>query len=248
MSQSTLHHTRGIVLRSVKYGETSLIVTIFTELFGTQSYIINGVRSGRGKQGAKAQFFQPGSILELVVYHNEFKTLHRIKEYKWAVLYQHLFFDVVKHSVGLFMVELLQKTLRQPDPNPDLYYFIEDAFLHLDEASGAIVAHYPIFFATHLTYFFGFRISDTYDELHTTLDLQEGAFVADVPLHPHHVGVPYTEAISKLLKVMTPDDLSHFQIPTAHRRVILQAYLTFYGLHVEGFGSMKTVGVLQEVL
>lgn len=29
-----LHKTKGIVLGTVKYGETSIIVTIFTELFG----------------------------------------------------------------------------------------------------------------------------------------------------------------------------------------------------------------------
>ena len=39
------HKTKGIVLRTVKYGETSVIVTILTELFGLQSYLINGVRS-----------------------------------------------------------------------------------------------------------------------------------------------------------------------------------------------------------
>src|ERR1700754_2635677 len=113
----TLHKTKGIVVRVVKYGETSVIVTVFTELFGIQSYMVNGVRTSSKKGPGKANLFQPAAILDLVVYHNELKNLQRIKEFKWGHLYQHLFFNVVKNSVALFMVELLQKTLKQPEPN-----------------------------------------------------------------------------------------------------------------------------------
>ncbi|MFL5786527.1 MAG: recombination protein O N-terminal domain-containing protein [Flavisolibacter sp.] len=35
-----IHKTKGIVLRTVKYGETSLVVTMFTELLGLQYYIV----------------------------------------------------------------------------------------------------------------------------------------------------------------------------------------------------------------
>jgi len=49
-----LHSTAGIVLRNIKYGETSVVVTIFTELFGVQSYLINGVRVASTKTASKA--------------------------------------------------------------------------------------------------------------------------------------------------------------------------------------------------
>ena len=55
------HKTRGIVLRSIKYGETSLVVTVFTELFGIQTYMVNGVRSSKS---ARSVFFQPAAILD----------------------------------------------------------------------------------------------------------------------------------------------------------------------------------------
>src|ERR1044072_9918003 len=98
----TLHNTKGIVLRTVKYGETSVIVTIFTELFGLQSYIVNGVRSSTKKGSGKANLFQPSAILDLVVYHNELKNLNRIKEFKWDHLYNHILSDVKKNAVALF--------------------------------------------------------------------------------------------------------------------------------------------------
>ena len=78
-----LHKTKGIVLKTVKYGETSLIGTLYTELFGVQSYMINGVRTSSRKGPGKANMFQPAAILDLVVYHNEMRQLQRIREFQW---------------------------------------------------------------------------------------------------------------------------------------------------------------------
>src|SRR5215216_2570761 len=136
-----IHKTKGIVLKSVKYGETSLVITMFTELFGLQSYIVNGVRMASKKGSSKAIFFQPSAQLDLVVYHNEYKNLQRIKEYKWAHLYQHIFSDVRKNAVAVFMIELLTKCLKQPEPGAELFYFVEDALIHLDKATDTVTAN-----------------------------------------------------------------------------------------------------------
>ena len=116
-----IYKTKGIVLRTIKYGETSIVVNIFTELFGIQSYLVNGVRSS-GKT-LKANFFQPTSILEMEVYHNELKNLQRIKEFKWGYLYKNILNDVTRNLVALYMIELLQKCLKQPENNIDLFQF-----------------------------------------------------------------------------------------------------------------------------
>ncbi len=112
--------TKGIVLRSIKYGETSLVVTMITELFGLQSYLVNGVRTISKKGSSKASLFQPAAILDLVAYHNEFSNLQRLREYKWEFLYQHILSDVRKNAVAIFMIELLTKCLKQPEANPEL--------------------------------------------------------------------------------------------------------------------------------
>src|SRR5207342_1380275 len=97
-------------------GETSIVVTIFTELFGVQTYLVNGVRTQK-RSGNKAAMFQPAAILEMEVYHNDLKKLQRIKESSWAFLYENILTDVIKNSIALYIVELLQKTLKQPEEN-----------------------------------------------------------------------------------------------------------------------------------
>ncbi|TAL41072.1 MAG: DNA repair protein RecO [Chitinophagaceae bacterium] len=243
-----LHSTKGIVLRTVKYGETSVIVSIFTELFGVQSYLVNGVRTSTKKGSGKANLFQPSAILDLVVYHNDLKQLNRIKEFRWAYLYKHILSDVRKNAVAVFMVELLTKCLKQPESNPDLFHFCEDAFMHLDECNDAVMANFPLFFALHLPILLGLRISDEYDEKHPVLDLREGSFVAERPGHPHFLEDRQAAVTAELLKVMQPDELEEIKLNHDFRRNLLFAYESYYALHIQDFGTMKTLPVLREVL
>ncbi len=245
---SQLHKTKGIILRSVKYGETSLVVTIFTELFGIQSYLVNGVRTSTKKGAGKANLFQPSAILDLVVYHNELKNLNRIKEFKWSYLYQHIFSDVRKNAVALFMVELLTKCLKQPETNPDLFHFTEDAFLFLDEAGDTVAANFPLFFVLHLPVFFGFRITDNYSERNPFLDLQEGKFVAQQLTHPHFLEDKQAAVTSQLLKVMQPQELEEIKLNHDFRRNLLLVFETYYALHLQDFGILRTLPVLREIL
>jgi DNA repair protein RecO (recombination protein O) len=243
-----IHKTKGIVLRNVKFGETSLVVSIFTELFGLQSYMVNGVRTASKKSSPKASMFQPASALDLVVYHNESNNLQRIREFKWAHLYQHIYSDVPKNAVSLFMVELLNKCLKEPEPNTDLFYFIEDALLHLDKASVTITANFPLFFALHMAVFFGFRISDEFSEEHPYLDLQEGVFVSSQPEHSNYLDDKAAEITSYILKVMHPSELEDLHLNQEFRRRLLSAYEQYYALHVPDFGSLRTLPVLREMM
>lgn len=243
-----IHKTKGIVLRSVKYGETSLVVTVFTELFGLQSYMVNGVRISSSKGTAKAALFQPSAILDLVAYHNEFKNLQRLKEFKWSFLYNHILSDVRKNAVALFMIELLTKSLKQPEANTDLFSFVEDALHHLDEASERVTANFPLFFALQLAVFFGFRISDdTTGSIHY-LDLQEGRFVDAQPVHPHYLQDYEASAVSHILKAMQPEELEEINLNQETRRRIMFALEAYYALHVPDFGTMRTLPVLRELM
>ena len=241
-----IHQTKGIVLRTIKYGETSVVVNIFTELFGIQSYLVNGVRTA-GKT-LKANLFQPTSILEMEVYHNELKNLQRIKEFKWSYLYKNILSDVTKNSVALYMSELLHKCLKQPEYNVDLFQFAEDAFMQLDIAETAVTANFPLYFSLHLSHFFGLRLEDDYSENNSILDLQEGRFTEVTPHHPHFLQQDHSYYISQLLKVQHPDELTEIRLNKHTRKDMLFALQNFYGLHMHDFGTMKTLPVLHELL
>jgi DNA repair protein RecO (recombination protein O) len=251
MSQ-TLHKTKAIVLRTVKYGETSLIVTILTELFGIQSYLVNGVRASTKKGSGKANIFQPAAILDLVVYHNELRNLQRIREFRWGHLYHHIFSDIKKNSVALFMAELLTKCLKQPENNQELFQFAEDCLLHLDQSNEVVTANFPLFFALHLAAFFGVPPNPlkgiSADSGNLFFDLKEGNFVFEQPNHPNFIEGKQANTTAELLRVRNPQELEQIKLNHDFRRNLLYAYERYYAFHVPDFGNMKTLQVLREIL
>jgi len=148
----------------------------------------------------------------------------------------------------LFMVELLQKTIRQPEQHSDLFYFLEDAFLALDTSEDMVMANFPLFFSLNLAGFFGFRFSDNYSAVDHFLDLQEGMFVREQPIHPYFLGEPYSGFVSQVLKARQPQELRQILLNKDSRRILLQACQQFYALHIQDFGTLKTLIVLQEVV
>lgn len=223
-----------------------MIASVFTELFGIQSYLVNGVRTS-GKT-SKAHFFQPSSILEMQVYHNELKNLQRIQDLKWSALYKNILSEVTKNSVALYMVELLQKCLKQPETNEDLFNFCEDSFLELDIASDEVTANFPIYFSIHLAQILGFRLLDNYSEQRNIFNLHEGSFSEEESAAANHLSKELSFHISELLKAVHPEDLTEIKLNRNIRAAILKNLENYYIWHVPEFGTMKTLNVLSEVL
>jgi DNA repair protein RecO (recombination protein O) len=243
-----IHKTKGIVLRTLKYGETSIIATVYTELFGIQSYIVKGIRQAVKKTGSKAIYFQPAAILDMVVYHNELKNLQFIKEYQWGYLFEHVLFDVVKNTVALYIVELLQHSLKQPEANPEMYYLAEDTLKQLDKGSPTLTANLPLYFTLHLAGELGFRIQGEYGVDTPVVDLQEGVFIADKPNHPHYLDSTAAKHTSQLLTINFYNDLEKLLLSRSTRRELLAAYQGYLALHIQDFGELKSWAILQEVL
>ncbi len=242
------HKTKGIVLRSIKYGETSVIATVYTELFGIQTYIVKGVRQSGKKSIGKAAYFQPAAMLDMVVYNNELKNLQFVRDYSWSFLYEAVLFDVIKNSVAMYIIELLLHSLKQPEANPELFYLIEDTLKQLDKGTETFTANLPLYFMLHLSNELGFQIHGSYSAQTPVLDLQEGAFIEDIPLHPYYISGDLARITSSITGIMFYNDLETIQLNRLTRRQLMQAYQQFMALHIQDFGEMRSLPILQEVL
>jgi DNA repair protein RecO (recombination protein O) len=245
---STTFKTKGIVLRTVKYGETSIIASVYTELFGIQSYIAKGIRQSSKYGSPKASYFQPAAMLQMEVYHNELKNLQFIREYQWSYLYEHIFFDVVKNAVAMYIVELLQRSLKQPESNPELFDLIEDTLKQLDEGNETLTANLPLHFTLHLSGKLGFQLQGEFNTHTPVLDLKEGSFAADIPGHIYYVTGKLSEITSRLNSTNLYSDLEIIHLNRNIRRELLDAYKEYLSLHIEDFGELRSLHVLKEVL
>ncbi|MBL7832947.1 MAG: DNA repair protein RecO [Cyclobacteriaceae bacterium] len=220
-----LHKTRGIVFRFTKYGESSIIVTIFTELFGIQTYIVNGIRSKNSK--GKIALFQPLTLLDLVVYYKENANIKRIKEVKCAHQYQALTTDIRKSIIAIFISEMLNKTVKDETHAQEIFEFLFHALMLLDHQQNS-VENFHLVFLIKLSRFLGFGAHQADEILGARmLDSEEEAILKNL------LQADFTEQI-----VMT----------NVQRRNLLEAILRFYTLHIESLGEIKSVQVLRDVM
>ncbi len=243
-----IHKTKGIILRTVKYGETSIIATVYTELFGVQSYMVKGVRQTGKRAAGKAGYFQPAAILEMEVYHNELKNIQFIREYQWAYLYEKTFFSVTRNAVALYIVELLQHSLKQPEANPELFFLIEDSLKQLDRGNDLLVANLPLYFTLHLGSELGFRLQGSFSKQTPVLDLMDGQFVSEAPFHPYYISGELAQLASRIHSIHFYNDLEQISMSRSNRRELLQALQQYIALHITDFGEMRSLQILQEVL
>jgi DNA repair protein RecO (recombination protein O) len=242
-----LHNTKGIVLRVTKYGDTSVISTIYTELFGLQQYIVKGVRTTSKKGASKGVFYQPAAILQMEAYHYPMKSMQMVKEVNWDYVYENVYSDVVRNAVATYIVEILQQTL-QPEPHPELFYLIEDTFKQLDKGNATLASNLPIYFLIHLSETLGFGLQGKFTEVTCILDIKEGQFVKEKPLHPYFLEGLEAQTASRFMELQFYNDLESISLNGDQRKKILELFQLSLSWHYKRFTEIKSLDILQAVL
>ncbi|MFK8104202.1 MAG: DNA repair protein RecO [Saprospiraceae bacterium] len=235
--------TRGIILKTMKYSETSVITDIYTEEKGLQTYIISGVRSKKAK--VNASLLQIMSLVEMVAYYRENKSLNRTKEIKAALVYSSIPFDIRKSAVGLFIAEIAQKTIQEAEENKRLFQFLFDIFEHLDQCTDS-VANLPIYFMVGFSSFLGFLPGGNYDR-NTVFDLREGIFVPSSRDHLHCLPENLSGHLNEFLQ-SSLGEYHKINLTKTVRKDLLRELLKFYRFHIDSFPEINAHLILKEVL
>jgi DNA repair protein RecO (recombination protein O) len=239
-----LHKTRGIVLKTTDYGESSVIVQVFTEKFGLQSYIINGVKKAKAK--ISRNMLQPLHLLDMVVYHKSAGSVQRISELKNSPVLQSLPYDVIKSSISIFLNEVLYKSIKQQSADENLFDFVFSAVEWLDHQTEGI-ANFHLLFLVQLTRYLGFY-PDRYQANEADyFDMKNGQFIKYKPDSVLYLSPPHTQNFSRLLQCSF-ENITNLKFTNDERRYLIAKILEYYALHIEGFGYIRSHEVLEEVL
>jgi DNA repair protein RecO (recombination protein O) len=246
----TLHSTKGIVFHSLKYSETSVIVKIYTELFGIQSYLIRGIRNRKSK--TRPGLFQSLTLLDLVVYHREKQSLQSVKEVRLAFPYKTIPFDIRKSSVALFINELVYKAIREEETNGELFDFLWNACLDLD-ATEENIATFHLLFMARLMHYLGIFPQNNHSHALQVFNMREGLFQASVPEHPDYLDPLLSRKMHELLTACVVSGAgaqnAGAQNAGAQNFVpLLAPILVYYRLHLPGFRDMQSHHILHDVL
>lgn len=238
-----IQKTRGIVLHQLKYSESSLIVKIYTEKLGLQSYLVKGARSKRSAH--RNSYFQPMTLLDLVVYHREKNELQHLRDAEISEPFHSISSDLRKSTIALFLSEVLMKTLQEGEVNEQMFSFISSSLHFLDMQEKGI-EYFHLFFLARLSLYLGFypRRKPSGDDRY--FDLREGKFIAYAPAHPDHLNRDLGMKLYLLTSIQA-GEMESLNMDKQARLELLSAIMLYYQIHLSGLGSIKSAGILQEV-
>ena len=244
---SLLQQTQAIVLKSIKYGETSLITSIFTHQFGLLSFMMKGLRTSKSKN-SQAQLIFPGSILDMVIYHNPHKNLQIAKEFQPAFHYLSIRESVSKNCIVLFAVEVLYLFLSSENPQEDLYDFSYQFLNQLDTFPPHQLANLPLYFLIGVGKLSGYQLLGNYQNGQPYLDLTEGRFTHHEVVAPPIISSEDAAIMSRLNQAENMKSVAEIAINREDRKRILSYFLLFFQNHLPHFRSLRTISVLESIL
>ena len=201
-----------------------------------QSYIVNSVRTARGS--AKIAYYQPLTLLNLVVYHRDGADINRISQVQFFDPTLLPSTDIRKSTVRLFLSEVLTRVLREEEPNPQKFDFIF-ASLQAFEHSDTHFENFHLQFLLRLMVRLGFGITDASELYHQIYKLDQRFANASGLAHKEE-----QEAMQSLLE--TPYFTS-LVVPGSLRRQLLEDLIRFYREHIADMPQIRSLEVLQEV-
>ena len=233
--------TKAIVLRRIKYGDSSLIVDMLTEKSGRVSFIVRIPKTQKGK--LKKQLFQPLTLLSIVFDNHQRASLQHIRDIAIAYPYTSVTTNPFKASIVMFLAELLTYVTADEQRDERLFTFVEDSLKWLDSCPSDY-ANFHIVFMMQLSRFIGFwpNIDDYHEG--DVFYLREGQFSSLVPIHNDFLSPEDSSLISRLARL----NYRTMRLLTVNRKQrdrIIDAIILYYRLHVPGMPELKSLDVLK---
>lgn len=219
-----IEKTRAIVLHTLRYTDSKVIVTMFTQLHGAVGFMVRMPHSRRSVM--QNVLLTPLSLLEVDLDYQDSARLQRLVDVRVDEPYQSLPYHPMKQTIALFLSEFLYYSLREEQTNPELYDYLESSLLWLDNRSERF-ANFPLTFLIRLSRFLGFW-PDT-EEAQKVLRQGEDTLV---PL---------------MLRMDFPT-MHLFIFTREQRQRLMQVLNDYYRLHVPHFPELKSMAILREVL
>lgn len=235
--------TRAVVLRTVKHTDGRVVLRAYTERLGSRSCLVRT----SSKQGARSAALQPLARVELVLPESGDHGLRTAQDLRVERPYVRTPHDPLRGVLLLFAQEVFNKTLYEETPDEDLFSFVQDTLEAID--TGDDLAHQPLRLLVGLMEHQGI-LPEPPLSVETRFDLRDGIFFQGPSPHGFCMEPDPASLFARLIEQVgtnapVPRDL---RSPADTRRRLLDDLLVYFRLHVEGFGELRSPGVLRTLL
>ena len=212
------YKARGVVLSTVKYGDSGMVVQMLTDRYGRQSYMVQGVRSARGR-GSKMALFQPLFLLQFEGLESSHSDLHKMRE-------------------------VLYRLVGESEANEPLFDFVHSSVVALDEIDEG-VSNFHLWFLANLSRFLGYFPGNEHQK-GCYFDMREGLYVRELPLHDHVMNEEEAELLRDLTECDL-ECLGEIPLNRDQRVAMLSSLVEYYSIHLDAIRSVRSIEILQEV-
>lgn len=237
------YKARGIVLHTLKYGDSSMIAYLLTDVGGRRSYMVHGVGSSKGRS-AKMGLFQPMFPIEFEGLESTRSQMDRFKEVERGFVLQTLPFDVRKSTISLFMAEVLYRLVKECEANTQLFDFVWSSVEALDALDEG-VSNFHLWFLSNLSRFLGFYPGNEYVD-GDFFDIKEGLYCPTPPQHQYFMTMENARIFNDFIECNVIY-LSEIGLNRGQRVEFLNSLLLYFGYHLDSVSSIKSIDILKEV-
>ncbi len=238
-----MREMQGIVIRTTRYGESSVIAELLTAEEGSVAVIASGLRSKRGR--AHAALLKTGTPVSVVLYFKPGANMHRLKEAQAGYRLQSVPFSIVKSSLLLFLIDVGRSAFRAYSAHESSYQFLMGYIKRLDQRTERL-SWVPLEFMLDLSQHLGFG-----PEFHTEVkpdyfDLRQGTFTSDLPSHHNVISDADAHTFWQLGCHLHHDTRAPIVDRYARQR-LLDALILFFRYHIDQFQVPKSHEVLSQL-
>lgn len=238
-----LEKTTGIVLRTIKYGDSSMIVDIYTSTHGMVPFMVRLPKSR--KSSVRSVLFRPLSILEIDFDFRQKASLQHLRDVRMAYSYFSLPYHPYKAAMAMFLAEFLSRVLHRELSNEPLFNYLQYSLQWLDAAERAF-SNFHLVFMTRLSRFLGFYPNVEDYRKGDWFDMMNACFVHSRPYHQAYLE-PHEAALIPLFMRMNYDSMRFFSMNREQRNRYIEVLNEYYSLHVPEFPELKSLDVLKEI-
>lgn len=234
-----IRKTEAIVLNTRKFGDTSLLSSMYTREYGRQNYLIKGYRSTRAKK--RHSYFQPMSVIDVVFYYKESRDLQLITESSNGYFFKDLQTNPLKITLGMVVTEVFYYAVREEERNDPLFEFLKRVFIALDSRQDKLI-HIFLYYLVHLTRYLGIFPRNDVTDLSGPVHFDtRGGILSEA------LGARMSDALIARLCEASLEDCVQIRFGNEEKAEAIATLFQYYRLHVEGFKIPESLGVLEEV-
>lgn len=237
-----------IVLHLTKFGDSGAVVHAVDSLSGRRSLLLRGI--GKGKKSAVTSQFHPLAVLEVVAADSPNSTMSYLREFSPLFTLEGIRSDIYKNTVALFLAEVIYRSLRTEDGDPELFKWLAEAVVALDSIEGSC-ANFHLWFLVGYAIRMGFRPQDNWTG-GRLFDIVSAQFVE--PSLPYGLrteqGQLFSEEDSGLLhKIMISSLEETLAVPLSSKRRLSfsRKMLEYLSYHLGAILDIRSLDVLHDI-